>query len=83
MKCEPIKINDEIRRAVRDSRLSRAAICRAAGIDQGLLSNFMAGRRRLGVADMSRLADALGMELIVRPLPGRRRRKGAAKCSRR
>ena len=69
-----IKLSDAIRQAVRDSELSRAAICRAAKIDEGLLSHFMAGRKGLSVASLDRLADVLELQVVSRAKSGRKGR---------
>ncbi len=45
-----------------------------SGIDQGRLSRLMSGERSLSVEAAEQLAEALGLEVCVRPKP--RRRKG-------
>ena len=60
------KLSDGIRQAVRESRLARVAICRAAGIDEGQFSHFMAGRKGLSIASLDRLADVLKLEVVSR-----------------
>ena len=77
MTRERKKLSEAIRQAVRDFDGSRASICRAAGISEGLLSHFMADRKGLSIASLDRLADALGLEIVARPLNGHRKeRKG-------
>ncbi|MBA7520877.1 hypothetical protein ES705_12976 [subsurface metagenome] len=66
MISKPISVNQEARRAVRGCGQSRAALCRAARIDQGNLSAFLSGRRGLAVATLDRLAKALDMKLVLR-----------------
>lgn len=86
MNRKPTKIDDEIRRGVRGSDLSRAAICRASNLDAGHLTRFMGRQAGLSISSLERLAAALSMQVILRPLPDKpdkldkRRRKGARKC---
>jgi hypothetical protein len=61
---------DQLRQAVRDSELTRYAICVRTGIDQGTLCRFIKGRRGMSLASVDRLMDCL--ELEIRP---RRKRK--------
>ncbi len=65
---------DEIRAAIDRSELSRYAISRATGIDQGQLCRLMDGTGGLSVERLERLADALALEIVVRPK--KRQRKG-------
>lgn len=58
------KLSDAVRRAVRDCDGPRAAICRAAGINEGLLSHFLAGQKGLSLASLDRLADVLGLRIV-------------------
>ncbi len=57
-------LSDQLRQAVRDSGLSRYAICKATGIDQSTMSKFLAGRVGLGLESIDRLADFLGLKLV-------------------
>jgi len=58
------KLSDAVRRAVREYAGPRAAICRAARINEGLLSHFMAGQKGLSLASLDRLADVLGLRIV-------------------
>jgi hypothetical protein len=61
--------SDQLRQAVRESELTRYAICVRTGIDQGTLCRFVQGTRGMSLASVDRLMEAL--ELEIRP----RRRK--------
>ncbi len=61
-----VKLSDQIRQAVDASGMSRYAICKASGIDQGGMSNFMAGKRGLSLAALDALADVLGLSITTR-----------------
>jgi len=62
---------DHLRRAVQASPETRAALSRESGVDAGLLCNFMHGKRRLSLQAVVKLADALGLKLVLRPKKGR------------
>lgn len=65
-------ILQELRQALQKSELSRYAISKMSGIDQGQLSRFLSGQTVLGVAIAEKLADCLGMEIVLR----KRKKKG-------
>lgn len=70
------KLSDQIRAAVEDSEMSRYAICKLTGIDQASFSRFMRGQVGLCLDNLDRLADVLGLRLIIsrpkRPKTGRK-----------
>jgi hypothetical protein len=59
--------SDQIRAGVDASGMSRYAICKAIGFNQGAMSRFMAGDGGLSMAVVDRLADLLGLDVVVRP----------------
>ena len=67
------KLLDEIRSAMKASGQSRYSIAQEAGIAESQLSRLMSGERGLSVEGLERLADYLGLEIIVRP---KRQKKG-------
>jgi transcriptional regulator with XRE-family HTH domain len=84
-----MKPSDVVRRAVADSGMSNCQICRAAGLNEAILSRFMAGTRGLSLATLDALAPVLGLDVTARnrrprlsPLsgrrPGRKAKKGGA-----
>jgi len=84
MKPTREKPSDRVRRAVADSGLSNCQICRAAGLNEAILSRFMAGTRGLSLATLDALAPVLGLQIVadgpVKVLPmGRPGRKSKAK----
>lgn len=58
--------SDQIRDSVDASGLSRYAICKAIGFNQGAMSRFMAGDGGLSMAVLDRLANLLGLDVVVR-----------------
>ena len=63
---ERTKLSDQIRQAVDESVLSRYAICKAAGIDEGTFSRFMSRRSGLSMATLDVLADVLRLHVVAR-----------------
>jgi transcriptional regulator with XRE-family HTH domain len=64
---------DDVRTAIDRSEFSRYAISKATRIDQGQLSKLMGGEAGLSIASLERLAEFLGLEIVIRP---NRRQKG-------
>ena len=58
-------MSDQIRRAIRDSGMTRYAIHRATGIDQATLSRFMSGKRGLPMKTLDVLAEFLGLRVVM------------------
>lgn len=67
---------DEIRRAIEASGKSRYRLWQETGIDQSHLSKLMSGTAGLSVESLQRLAEALDLEILIRPA---KRRAGKAK----
>ena len=61
-----IPLSDQIRRAVAASGLTRYRISKITGIDQAVLSRFMAGKVGLSMSALDRLADALELDVVAR-----------------
>ena len=57
-------ISEQLREAIEASRYSRYAIWKATGIDQSVLSRFMAGKFNLSLSNIDRLAAFLGLRLV-------------------
>ena len=61
------KLSDQLRQAIKDSGMSRYAICKACDIDQGAMSKFMKRCVGLGLETIDRLVKFLDLELVKRP----------------
>ena len=59
------RFSDQIRQAVEASGQSRYRICKDTGIDQAVLSRFMAGKVGLSMATLDALADVLNLRIVV------------------
>ena len=72
------KIETAIKEAILASEVSRYRLAKDAGLSQALLSRVMSGKRGLGLDTAEILAEALDLEIIVRPRKksGRKTNKG-------
>ena len=66
-------IYDDIRRAIKASDKTCYRLWQETGISQSRLSQLMGDTKGMSVEGLERLADALDLEITVRP---KRRRKG-------
>jgi transcriptional regulator with XRE-family HTH domain len=70
------RILDEIRIAIEKSSKSRYRLSKDAGIPESQLSRLMTGEKGLSFDSLDRLAEALGLEVVIQP---KRATKGADK----
>lgn len=61
------KILDTIRKAIETGDKTRYRLAKETGIDQAQLSRLMSGVGAMSYDNLERLADALGLEIIIRP----------------
>jgi len=59
------KLTDQIRRAIDESGMSRYRLWKETGIDQAVLSRFMAGKAGMALKSLDVLADALGLRIVA------------------
>ena len=52
-----------------NSGMSRYAICKAIGFNQGAMSRFMSGKGGLSLEMIDRLAEVLGLEVATKKSP--------------
>lgn len=69
------KIRDEIRKAIRDSDTTRYRLSKETGVSESHLSRFMSEERGVSLENIESLADALGLEIIIRSKKGRKKVK--------
>jgi plasmid maintenance system antidote protein VapI len=69
-------VMDQLREAIRNSDETPYAIGRGSGVHKSQLSRMLNHERSLGIESAERLADYLGLEIIIRP---KRRNRKAAK----
>jgi len=60
------RILDEIRKAIEASDKTRYRLAKETGIDQAQLSRLMSGAGAMSYDNLERLAEALGLEIIIR-----------------
>ncbi len=61
-------ITELIQEAIRSGGMSRYAISKVTGIDQGQLCRFMQGQPGgLSFANVDRVLDCLGLEVVIQP----------------
>lgn len=65
---------DELRRAIESSGETRYAVAKRAGLPQSALSRLVSSGRGMTIDGIERVADALGMELVLRPKRGVKRK---------
>ena len=63
---------NDIRKAIKASSLTRYRMSKATDIDHAQMCRLMAGKSGLSIASLERLADCLGLEIVIRP---KRRKK--------
>lgn len=61
----PDRLSDQLRRLIDCSGMSRYRLSQEAGIDQAMLSRFMAGKGGLGMQSIDALAAALNVCLTA------------------
>lgn len=67
---------NNMRKAIEASGQSRYRISKETGIAESVLSRFISGETALTVETVERLAEYLGLEIVVRSKRGRGTRKG-------
>ena len=66
------KLTDAIAQAITDSDETPAEIARGSGIAKSQLSRLLSGERGLSADAIERLAEYLGLEIVIRPRRTRR-----------
>jgi transcriptional regulator with XRE-family HTH domain len=67
-------IGERLARAIRTGKLTQRELAHATGLDEGMISRLVHGTRTASFPTIDKILDALGMEVVFRPL--RRTRKG-------
>ena len=74
MKRKPVKLSEQVRRAVEKSGMSRYAICKAIGMHESVMSRFMNGKGGLQQDGLDALADLLELDVVARRKRGQKAR---------
>ena len=64
-------VRQAMRNAIKRAPKTRYRLCKETGVDASALTRFMAGRSGLSLEKLEQLANALDLEIVIRP-----RRKG-------
>jgi len=64
---------DQLRRAIERADETPYAIGKGSGVNRSQLSRMLSGENSLSIESAERLADYLGLEIIVRPKKRRRK----------
>ncbi len=70
------KILDEIREAIKVSDKTRYRLSKETSIPQSQLSRLITGEKGLSFEALERLAEALGLEIIIRQKKAQKKAKG-------
>ena len=70
-----VKTLDRLRQAIRDSDKTRYRLAKKSGISESALSRLMSGERGLSIEAAEKLAEALELEIIIRPVQRKARNK--------
>ncbi len=65
-KTKRLTLTEQVRRAIAESGMTRYRIAQETGIAESTLCKFMAGQRGFTLASLDKLADYLGLEIVVR-----------------
>jgi transcriptional regulator with XRE-family HTH domain len=57
-------LSDQLRRAIDSSGMSRYAVAKAVGLDQSVLSRFMAGKSGLAIETIDRIGALLRLRVV-------------------
>ena len=60
------KASEQVRRIIADCGISRYRIWQETGISQAVLSRFMNGKGWLSIDVFDKLADCIGLDVVVR-----------------
>ena len=65
MSTKPIKLSDQVRRAVDECGMGHGAVARAIGVSPATMSRFMNGKRGLSETTLDALADVLSLRVVA------------------
>jgi len=61
------KVREAIRKAITRGQKTRYRLCKETGVDKAAMTRFMGRRPGLSLENLEKIADALGLEIIIRP----------------
>ncbi len=67
-------IDEQLRAALAESKLSAYALAKESGVDAAVLSRFLSGERDITLGTAAKLAHVLGLTLVAESPKTKRRR---------
>jgi transcriptional regulator with XRE-family HTH domain len=58
-------VSEQVRKLIKDCPMSRYRLCKAAGVNEGNLTQFMAGNRGLSQESLDALGAVLGFRMTM------------------
>ena len=71
-KTDKSNIEEQLRQAIKDSKISRYRISQLTGVAASQLSVFVSGKRTLTLTTAAKVAEVLGMKLVEDKKKGKR-----------
>jgi transcriptional regulator with XRE-family HTH domain len=65
MATKRISMSEQIRRAIRDSGMTRYRICQEIGITQPSMTRFMQGKAWLSMPTLDKIAELLDLDIVA------------------
>jgi len=75
MSLEFNNIEEQFRRAILESDMSRYRLCKLSGVTNSQLSLFVHGKRSLTLCSAAKVAQVLGIELVQKKKGKKRKRR--------
>jgi len=66
------RLLDDIRRAIGEAGETEYRIAQRSGVSQSQISRLMRGEQGMSVANVERIAGALGLDILLKPQRGRK-----------
>jgi transcriptional regulator with XRE-family HTH domain len=68
-----LPLSEQIRRAIRQSGMTRYRICKVIGLTQPSMTRFMAGTASLSLETIDKIAKLLDLNIVARRPPAKKK----------